>query len=644
MMRIRIFILLLLLLSALAPTPARAYVALCYHDVQDVVDDPDGMAVSRDNLVAQFSWLRENGYTPVSIDALLAAQRGERPLPDKAVLLTFDDGYASFYTKVLPLLKAFDYPAVLALVGSWLEVPAAGQVAYGDSLVPRERFMNWEQIREVAASGLVEISSHSYDLHRGIPANPQGNFQPAMTTRRYDAASGRYETDETYLKRLRADLARNSALLKMQLGSKPRVMVWPYGEYNRHAQEVAAEAGMPISLTLDVGKNDPQELGAVRRVLILNNPPLADFVWQMHNPQWQRPQPIRVVHVDLDYVYDPDPEQQETNLGLLLDRIQKLGVNTVYLQAFADPDGNGVADALYFPNRHLPLRADLFNRVAWQLRVRTGVQVYAWMPVLAFTLGDEADQVLAWADDNKVAPDPRQYRRLSPFSPRARQLAAELYEDLAKHAAFAGVLFHDDALLSDFEDANPAALTAYQAAGLPGDIGAIRTDEAHKRVWTRLKGEALHDFTAHLADQVRTWRPAVKTARNLYARPVLERDSEAWFAQSLPRFLERYDYTAVMAMPYMEGAEDPDTWLRAIVQSVAKIPGGLDKTVFELQSVDWRRSNKAIPGSVLARQMRLLTREGARHYGYYPDNFIHNQPRAEDLMPIMSLRTYPYLP
>jgi len=350
------------------------------------------------------------------------------------------------------------------------------------------------------------------------------------------------------------------------------------------------------------------------------------------------------VHVDLDYVYDPDPAQQETNLGLLLERIQKLGVNTVYLQAFADPDGDGVADALYFPNRHLPLRADLFNRVAWQLRVRTGVQVYAWMPVLAFVLGEEGDLVLSRQADGPAAPDPRQYRRLSPFAPKSRQLAGDLYEDLAKHAAFAGVLFHDDALLSDFEDAHPAALAAYAAAGLPGDIGVLRADETHQGAWTRLKAEALHDFTAHLAERARYWRPTVKTARNLFARPVLEPASEAWFAQSLPRFLERYDYTAVMAMPYMEQAADPEGWLKDLVQRVAETPGALDKVVFELQSVDWRHDNQPVPGAVLARQMRLLARQGARHYGYYPDNFFHNQPRAEDLMPVMSLRTYPYLP
>jgi hypothetical protein len=53
-----------------------------------------------------------------------------------------------------------------------------------------------------------------------------------------------------------------------------------------------------------------------------------------------------------------------------------MGVNTVYLQAFSDPDANGSADMVYFPNRHIPMRADLFNRVAWQIQTRTPVSVF----------------------------------------------------------------------------------------------------------------------------------------------------------------------------------------------------------------------------------------------------------------------------
>ncbi|WP_252385833.1 polysaccharide deacetylase family protein, partial [Escherichia coli] len=55
--------------------------------------------------------LRENGYQPVSIAQIREAHRGGKPLPEKAVVLTFDDGYQSFYTRVFPILQAFQWPA-----------------------------------------------------------------------------------------------------------------------------------------------------------------------------------------------------------------------------------------------------------------------------------------------------------------------------------------------------------------------------------------------------------------------------------------------------------------------------------------------------------------------------------------------------
>src|SRR5690606_18817362 len=78
--------------------PHNHYVVLGYHDVED--EDPDQTfgSVRSDHLVEQFSWLRDNGYQPVSIEQILAAGRGGPPLPEKAVLLSFDDGHRSFYT------------------------------------------------------------------------------------------------------------------------------------------------------------------------------------------------------------------------------------------------------------------------------------------------------------------------------------------------------------------------------------------------------------------------------------------------------------------------------------------------------------------------------------------------------------------
>jgi biofilm PGA synthesis lipoprotein PgaB len=613
------------------------FIALSYHDVRDdLKESPDRYTVDTGEFVKQLAWLREHGYQPVSLQQILDARAGRAPLPDNAVLLTFDDGYRSFYTRVFPLLKLFGYPALLALVGRWMEATPEEPITADQVAFPRRNLMSWDEVREVAASGLVEVASHSFDLHRGILANPQGNTQPAATAYRYDPATRRYESDAKYLVRVREDLTQSVALLKERLRLRPRAMVWPYGAYNEVIADLARELGMAVTFNLGDGRNDPR---APRpdffRTVVTRDTRMADFIRALTKPT---PRLIRLVHVDLDYVYDPDPQQQEKNLSRLLDRLQALNVNTVYLQAFADPDGDGAADAVYFPNRHLPMRADLFNRVAWQLRTRVGVAVYAWMPVLAFRLPQNHP---AHADTVESAIPAKRVPRLSPFSAPARQAILEIYEDLAKHAPVAGLLFHDDAMLSDYEDASPAALRYYRDRwGLPGMVAEIRRDPVLLRRWAALKGESLDRFTLELAAVFRRWQPAAKTARNLFARAVLEPESEIWLAQSFPRFLQHYDYTAVMAMPYMEGARRSRRWLAQLVERVKAFPDGLDKTVFELQSKDWR-TGEPLPGQALARDMRLIHTLGARHFGYYPDDFHHNRPEFEAIFPAITLKSVP---
>ena len=81
------------------------------------------------------------------------------------------------------------------------------------------------------------------------------------------------------------------------------------------------------------------------------------------------------------------------------------------------------------------------------------------MPVLAFELGSDVPRVQRLdPQSGQLSVDDKQYRRLSPFNPVARQRIGEIYEDPAAHATFKGILFHDDALLSDFEDAGPDAV------------------------------------------------------------------------------------------------------------------------------------------------------------------------------------------
>lgn len=626
--------------TALAETADHDFITLCYHNTMDSVNDPEGMTITTQRLIEHFSWLKNHGYQPISVDDLLAANKGERPLPDKAVLLTFDDGYKGFYQRVFPLLKAYKFPAVLALVGSWMEGADENYVQYGDHIVPRKWFISWDEAREMAESGLVEIASHSYELHRGVKGNPQDNSQPALTHRIYEKKSGSYERDIAFLQRIRKDLKRNSELIEQKTGKRPRVMVWPYGKFNIPAVDIARDLGMPITLTLEDGVNSSRDISAIRRYLVLGNQRLNDFVWQIYN--FKKKGPFRVVHVDLDYVYDPDPVQQERNLGILVDRIESLKVSAVFLQAYADSDGNGTADALYFPNRHLPVKADLFNRAAWQLQTRAGVDVYAWMPVLGFELGDESWLVQTSQESENLTSNEGTYRRLSSFDPRARKAIGEIYEDLARYADFKGLLFHDDAFLTDYEDNHPLALKFYrQNWNLPESISDIRKSPEMMSRWSKVKTGVLIEWTQELAARVKTWRPTIFTARNIYALPVINPDSEAWFAQSFELFLNAYDWTAIMAMPYMEKAEDSIHWLGELVAMVKKHPQGLKKSLFELQSYDWNRK-KTVPTTELVEQMRFLQRHGAINFGYYPDDFIDNHPARKKIHSGISLQTFPY--
>lgn len=352
-----------------------------------------------------------------------------------------------------------------------------------------------------------------------------------------------------------------------------------------------------------------------------------------------------MMHVDLDYVFDNNAQQQQRNADLLVQRVKDMAVNTVFLQAFADPLGDGLVRSVYFPNRWLPMRTNLFGPLARRLRTEARVQVYAWMPVLSFDLDADFPRITEWSPQQAhetATPARNAYVRLSPFDARVQRAIGEIYEDLATHTEFDGLLFHDDALMSDFEDAGPHALASYRRYGLPESIEQIRDDPALMHRWTRLKSETLNEFTLFLRDRVREIRgPQVKTARNLFARPLLEPHSETWFAQNLDDFLALYDWTAPMAMPLMEGVPEADAaaWLETLVDTVSARPGALCRTVFELQSRDWSKPGQpAIDSALLVSWIQTMMHRGARSVGYYPDDFYRNAPDASLLAPVISER------
>jgi len=616
-----------------------------YHEIAEKDKAIDAnYAVTPEHFDQQMRWLIDNGYNFVNVDDILNYRNNGKKLPPKAVFITFDDGYKVTYTNAFPILKKYKIPTVIALVGTWLL--DKDKVDYDGKMLSRDLFLNQKELKEMIASGLVEVASHSYAYHKGILGNPQGNMQPALRTRQWLADKNKYEDEKSYVKRVENDLAHNNKFLKEYTGQKPRVMVWPYGHYNIETRKIAEKLGMPIGLTLDDGSNTvTTPLWGLRRILVEYSMTLKDLARDMEVRNanlTDESRTTKAAHIDLDYIYDPDPAQQEKNLGDLLERIKKLNVNTIYLQAFADPDSDGAADYVYFPNRNIPMRADLFNRVSWQISTRTQVKrIYAWMPMMAWKLPIKnkaaKDTVVAIQIDSSHLN--MGYPRLSPFSPRAKKVIKEIYQDLAKAAYIDGILFHDDVTLSDFEDNSKFAQAQYKQWGFSGSIKNIRNDKEQFLKWVRLKTQYLDEFAMELAQILRDEQPGLKTARNLYAQVALNSNAQEWYAQSLSESIKYYDYTAIMAMPYMEKATNHKEFYEKIVHNVKQIKCGTDRTVMELQTVDWSKDSAPISSEEINQTIEHLYALGVHHIAYYPDNQVKDVPNADNLKKIFDKKS-----
>ncbi len=630
-----------------AETPIPSFITLCYHNIVPALNDsvpPETSPISQATLKEHFDWLKENGYTIISVKDVLKAKKNNTQLPPKSVLLSFDDGYSSFYEIVYPMLKSYGYTAFLSLETGWLEQTKNGSVDYGGKKrLPREAFLSWSQIKEMADSNIVELASHSHNLHEGHQGNPQGILLPSGAHRWYDPKTGSYESIDAFKKRVRNDWKRSFNTIYKKTGHRPQIAVWPYGRYNKVGVQAALEAGYKLTASVSFYADWP----TIPRLMMHETMDLPRMMRQVEagvwpgNTRYSRRNamadlpaadlPIqRVMHVDLDMIYDDNPQQLAKNISLLFDRVKTSGANVIYLQAFADPDGNGTADALYFPNRHLPMRADFFNYIAWQLATLYKCEVYAWMPVLGFDLPNRPVIESALSEKNENA-----YTRLTPFDADNRRIIHEIYEDLASHAPFVGIIFHDDALISDYEDVSPAGKAWLRSIGLPDDPKLIRKDPKLMHQFTRAKSRALIDLTKELQATVEKWHPPVFTSRNMYALAILMPISEEWLAQNLDDFLTTYDYTGVEAMPYMEGAADhAEEWMDTLITTVAKHPLGLRKTVFELQSKDWRPDHLTpMPSEIMAKQMQQLIKHGAYNFGYYPEDPIIGHPDIRVISP-----------
>ena len=243
--------------AALSPDEISAQVPiLMYHHLSEDVTNSE--MVSPEQFEAQIRALSEAGYTGVSFDELQAYVLRGAPLPEKPVVITFDDGYESNYTLAYPILQKYNMKAAIFVIGV-----SFGKDHYKDTDYAITPHFGAAEAAEMAASGLISIQSHTYDMHQWPPYESgsavRENILPLPG-----------EGEEAYVQALTEDFTRSRALLEDAAGQPVDVLAYPAGQYSTLAQVTLQSLGVHVTLSTNPGVNTvvrglPQTLYAMLR-------------------------------------------------------------------------------------------------------------------------------------------------------------------------------------------------------------------------------------------------------------------------------------------------------------------------------------------------------------------------------------------
>lgn len=193
---------------------------LVYHHVVADAELPEHrgnpMVISDSALHEQFAWLSARGFQALTPEQLLAHYESNAPLPENPVWITFDDGYDSVYTHVLPALRRFGLRATAFVVTGW---------------VGRPRYLNWNQVAELARSGLVDFESHSHDLHRRSGRGPVALELPQEA--------------------VFSDLMESRRRIARHTGREPVAIAYPFGAHSKDVLAAARRAGFRLGVRAD---------------------------------------------------------------------------------------------------------------------------------------------------------------------------------------------------------------------------------------------------------------------------------------------------------------------------------------------------------------------------------------------------------
>jgi peptidoglycan/xylan/chitin deacetylase (PgdA/CDA1 family) len=187
---------------------------------------------------SQLDWLVSHGYAVVPLTIVVAMVQRHALAPPNTIAITVDDGHVSVFTTLFPLILQYHIPVTLFVYPS-----AISNASYA---------LTWEQLKEMKASGLVDIQAHTY-------------WHPNFRKEKTKLLPADYE------KFVMNQLVRSKAVLEMRLGSSVTMMAWPFGIYDHDLEQAAGRAGYTASFAYAGGAALPtSDLFAVPRIPVSN--------------------------------------------------------------------------------------------------------------------------------------------------------------------------------------------------------------------------------------------------------------------------------------------------------------------------------------------------------------------------------------
>ncbi|WP_282942105.1 polysaccharide deacetylase family protein [Paenibacillus sp. RC67] len=192
----------------------------------------------REHLLA----LTANNYKVISTSEFVAFLKDNKPIPPNAVVITFDDGYESYYKYAYPELKKQGMTSTNFLIVN----------SVGDRTAETP-FMTWDEIKQMNNDGF-DFFSHTFDSH-GFNTNEKGKQVSPLTHRIWLESENRMETEDEYKNRVVKDLTQAEKMLHEQLGNTLSILCLPHGRYNQSLIDLSSQAGIHYIYTGDYGLN-----------------------------------------------------------------------------------------------------------------------------------------------------------------------------------------------------------------------------------------------------------------------------------------------------------------------------------------------------------------------------------------------------